>query len=95
MSHNARRILLVLTALLSLSLPLAAQVQSDRQPDRGESRAERFLTLVWERLTAPFAALGIGGPEASDPASPGIVPPPPPPDAGNGTDGRSILDPLG
>jgi hypothetical protein len=99
MSHHARRILLVLTALLSLSLPLAAQTQSDRQSDRQadrrEPRGERFLSLIWERLTAPLAALGIGGPDAADPASPGTVPPPVLPDPGNGTDGRSILDPLG
>jgi hypothetical protein len=95
MSHHARRILLVLTALLSLSLPLAAQIQPDRQADRGEPRGERFLSLIWERLTAPLAALGIGGSDPTDPASPGTVPPPPLPDPGNGTDGRSILDPLG
>src|SRR2546423_1281821 len=96
MSHNARRILLVLTILFSLSLPLAPQVQPGLQPDRREQRAESFLARLWERLTAPLAALGIGGPEASDPASPGTVPPPPPPPPpGNDTDGRSILDPLG
>jgi hypothetical protein len=88
MSHNVRRVLLVLTVLLSLSLPLAAQAD----PDRPEARAERFLNLVWDRLTVPFAALWNGTPEASDPTPP----------AGSGTiapttttDGRSVIDPLG
>lgn len=85
MSHNARRVLLSLTVLLSLSLPLAAQVD----PDCQDLKAERFLTMVWERLTAPFTALWAGAPEASDPASLGTE------DPASTTDGRSVIDPLG
>jgi hypothetical protein len=84
-SYNVRRVLLSLTVLLSLSLPLAAQAD----PNRQDLKAERFLALVWERLTAPFTALWAGAPDASDPASPGTG------DPASTTDGRSVIDPLG
>jgi hypothetical protein len=79
MSRTARRVLLVLSALLALSLPLAAQVR----PDQREDPAERFLAVVWERLTAPFMALWDStAPPGSD-------------DPEDTTDGRSTIDPLG
>jgi len=87
MFRRAHRIVLVLIALLSLSLPLAGQVRSDRDGRTGES----FLSRLWQRLVSPVTALWAG--DTAPNADPQPVPPAT--DPGVTTDGRSMVDPLG
>ncbi|HEY2737803.1 MAG TPA: hypothetical protein VGK45_05320 [Thermoanaerobaculia bacterium] len=91
MSSKTRRTVIILVTFATLSLPLAVQARQDRnqdRQDRQESRTESFFALLWERLTAPFAAF-------QDSTSGTTLPPPPPAGSGDDTDGRSILDPIG
>jgi hypothetical protein len=91
MSSSIRRVVCVLITLLALSLPLAAQAG----PDRGERAAQGFLSILWERLTAPFTVLWSADTTdtsgQTDPA--GTITPTP----GSEVlpDGRSVIDPLG
>jgi hypothetical protein len=89
MSRAARRFLVVLVALLSLSLPLAAQAR----PGRSDNGAESFLTAMsalWHRLAVSVGALWAADTTDGDTTQ---TPPPPAPD--DSTDGRSTIDPLG
>jgi hypothetical protein len=91
MSSKTRRTVMVLAALATLSLPFVAHARPGRQQnrqDRQEARTEGFFTLLWERLTAPFAVFQDGTVDAP-------IVPPPPADPGVTTDGRSIIDPIG
>ena len=94
MFRNARGLAVVLVVFFSLSLPLIASASPGR-PDRQESRAERFLALLWERLTAPIAALLDGAVNGAATTQTDPTPPPPSTNPGSSTDGRAILDPIG
>jgi len=93
MSHGSRRALVVLLALASLSLPLAAQPHRESARTSPPCLAE--LWNRWNQWTASLSALwsqdSDAGPATTEdtPAPrPESTPPPVP-------DGRSVIDPLG
>ena len=89
MTRLWRTTLAVPVLVLALAAPVAA---AQRKPARPEMAA--IAAQVWQRLTAPLAALGAKGGGGMDPDG-RPLPPPPPSTSGLEGDGGGTMDPDG
>ncbi len=82
--------LAVLVLVLALAVPAAAAQRKPARPELATIAAQ-----VWQRLTAPLAALGTKGGGGMDPDGKPFPPPPPPSTSGLDGDGGGTMDPNG
>lgn len=89
MTRLWRTTLAALFLVLTLAAPAAAAQRKPARPGLATIAAQ-----VWQRLTAPLAALGAKGGGTMDPNGKPL-PPPPPSTSGLDSDGGGGMDPNG